>query len=561
MPKLRYFSSETSKWKEFKLGVHTRIGRHPDSTLQLLDRLISKDHAEISLTEEGLYELRDVGSRNGTLLNGDPVLTPKILADGDELTLGNHVLRYYDEDLYVDPHESLDKSSRESLERLSSDSNPRQLDKVLAGDRFIPSSKDAIPPLGNQDMPTASIRKRMGEPFLHESQIKSEERLRKDYEKLRAAAELAEEAAQASNLDALLNIIIDKAFALFKADRIAILLRDDVQSPMRTRVAVTKGHKPIHNFKISATLLDEVILDKSAVLSGDALSDQRFSGADSIIVDNVRSTMCVPLIVADEVMGVINLDTQFMTGVFTEKDLTILTGFARQAAFLLQQGLMFEKDRQNAVIRNNLRRIISPHLVDDVMSGKFELQKSGRRINSTVLFADIRGFSHMTEQNEPETIVNMLNDFFEKMVACVFRHDGALDKFVGDEVMAVWGLGVPIEDHAAQAVLCAIEMMEAVDELNRQRESMMQPCFKIGIGIASGMMIAGYMGSTQAMSYTVIGDTVNLGARLCAAAQPGEILINGDAWKGLNGRAEGMGLPPIMVKGKRDPVEVYRIMR
>lgn len=548
MPKLRYFSSETSKWKEFKLGVHTRIGRHPDSTLQLLDRLISKEHAEISLTENGLYEIRDVGSRNGTLLNGESVTVPQVLRDGDELTLGNHVLRYFDADVDNDSMDEVEKASREANIALSAESLKR-----ISGENH--------PHVNQPDMPTAMIRKRMGEPFLHESQIKSEERIRKDYEKLRAAAELSQEASRASNLDDLLKIIMDKAFSLFNADRVAILLRDDVHSPMRTRVAMTKSRKPIHQFKMSATLLDEVILEKSAVLSGDALADQRFSGADSIIVENVRSTMCVPLIVGDEVMGVINLDTQFMTGAFTEKDLTILTGFARQAAFLLQQSLMFEKDRQNAVIRNNLRRIIPPHLVDDVMSGKFELQKSGRRIHSTVLFADIRGFSNMTEQNEPETIVNMLNDFFEKMVACVFRHDGSLDKFVGDEVMAVWGLGVPIEDHAAQAVLCAIDMMQAVDELNKQREEKMLPCFQIGIGIASGMMIAGYMGSTQAMSYTVIGDTVNLGARLCAAAQPGEILINGDAWKGLKGRVDGMGLPPIMVKGKREPVEIYRILR
>lgn len=548
MPKLRYFSSETSKWKEFKLGVHTRIGRHPDSTLQLLDRLISKEHAEIFLTEEGVYEIHDVGSRNGTLLNGEPVTTtPQVLHDGDELTLGNHVLRYYDTDVEMNSCDEMEKTSREANIARSGE---------YARMAASAEKKEAKYP----EMPTAMIRKRMEEPFLHESKIKSEESIRKDYEKLRAAVELAQEASQVTDLDKLLEIITDKALSLFNADRIAILLRDDVNSTMKTCVAMTKSHKPIENFKISGTLLDEVILEKSAVLSGDALADQRFSGSDSIIFENVRSTMCVPLIVVDEVMGVINLDTQLMTGAFTEKDLTILTGFARQAAVLLHQSMMFAKDRQNAIIRNNLRRIIPPHLVDDVMSGKFELEKGGRRIHSTVLFADIRGFSNMTEQNEPETIVNMLNDFFEKMVACIFHHEGSLDKFVGDEVMAVWGLGVPIKNHASQAVLCAIKMMEAVKELNRSREALMLPCFQIGIGIASGMMIAGYMGSTQAMSYTVIGDTVNLGARLCAAAQPGEILINGDAWLGVQGQIESMALPPIMVKGKRGPVDVYRII-
>ena len=182
---------------------------------------------------------------------------------------------------------------------------------------------------------------------------------------------------------------------------------------------------------------------------------------------------------------------------------------------------------------------------------------------SAVLLADLRGCSNMTADNEPETIVNMLNDFFERMVECIFRHEGALDKFVGDEVMAVWGVNVNRDTHAQSAVQCALEMMKAVDDLNQEREDKGLAKFQIGSGIATGLMIAGYMGSTQAMSYTVIGDTVNLGARLCSAAQPGEILINGEAWRRINNNdnIDTISLPPIMVKGKRDPVEVYRVLR
>ena len=239
--------------------------------------------------------------------------------------------------------------------------------------------------------------------------------------------------------------------------------------------------------------------------------------------------------------------------------LLILTGFARQAAISIQQRRMIEEMRKNAIIRNNLRRIISPHLIEDVLSGKIELQKSGRRTFSTVLFADIRGFSRMTEQNEPEMIVNLLNDFFETMVSCVFRNEGALDKFVGDEVMALWGVNVVDDNHALRAVECAIDMMKAVAELNRKREAKLLAPIGIGIGVATGVMIAGYMGSTQAMSYTVIGDTVNLGARLCAAAHPGEILINDAAWNNVKDQIKCIALPPMMVKGKQDSVSIYRV--
>lgn len=533
MPKVIYFST-SGKWQEYPLGPHTTIGRHPDQDLQLLDRMISKEHAVISLATDGHYVLTDIGSKNGTFVNDEPVTGSRVLRDGDDIGLGNHILKFIDPPQTPTPPPEDVSSTKEF-----------SASEVMAQLQAFQSVQSIRQPVSDTH-------------FLPESQILSEKALRQDYEKLRVAAELSATAAATVDFDELLNVIIDKAFQLFKADRVAILLRDE-SGEMRTRVAVDRDRHPIQHFKISETLLDEVILEKSAVLSGDALQDQRFSSSNSLVVDNVRSTMCVPLIYENEVLGVINLDTQLMTGAFLEKDLQILTGFARQAAFTLQQGRMIEEMRKNAIIRDNLRRIISPHLINDVMSGKIQLQKSGRRTESTVLFADIRGFTQLTEQNEPEFIVNMLNDFFEMMVECIFNHDGVLDKFVGDEVMAVWGVRVGQENHALNAVQCAIEMMNAIHRMNQKRKAKFLPPIYIGIGIATGVVIAGYMGSTQAMSYTVIGDTVNLGARLCSAAQPGEILINEDAWKHVEHHVESIMLPPIMVKGKRDQVPVHRV--
>ena len=537
MPKVIYFST-SGKWQEFPLGPHTTIGRHPDQDLQLLDRMISKEHAVISLSTDGHYVLTDIGSKNGTFVNDEPVNGSRVLCDGDDIGIGNHILKFIDPPQVVSQPEQDDVSTTKEL-----------------------STSDVMSQL-QAFHSVQSIRQPVSDThFLPEAQILSEIALRQDYEKLRVAAELSATAAATVDFDELLNVIIDKAFQLFKADRVAILLRDE-SGEMRTRIAVDRAGHPIHHFKISETLLEEVILEKSAVLSGDALQDQRFSSSNSLVVDNVLSIMCVPLIYQNEVMGVINLDTSLITGAFVEKDLQILTGFARQASFTLQQARMIEEMRKNAIIRDNLRRIISPHLINDVMSGKIQLQKSGRRTDATILFADIRGFTQLTEQNEPELIVNMLNDFFEMMVECIFNHDGVLDKFVGDEVMAVWGVRVGQENHALSAVHCAIEMMNAIDKMNKKRKAQFLPPIYIGIGIATGVVIAGYMGSTQAMSYTVIGDTVNLGARLCSAAKPGEILINGDAWK-LSKDDAGIHsaiLPPIMVKGKREMIPVYRVL-
>ena len=534
MPKLIYYST-AGRWIEFSLGERTTIGRHPDQDLQLLDRMISKAHAEI-YHYHGQYYLRDMGSRNGTLLNDVPIESDEVLRDGDEIGLGNHVL-----------HFSISDSPEVLTERDLPIQDPPHEEDV--------SSNGLVMGLGKP------IRHRMSaSSFLPEREIRSEREIREDYEKLRVAAELSAEAAGVLDFGELLRLIVDKAFRVFSADRAAILLKDE-NGQMHTSMAVDRQGKNIVHFKISETLLEEVCVEKSAILSGDVLQDERFLSSNSLIVDNVRSTMCVPLLYSEEVLGVIYLDTQLVTGAFEEKDLVILTGFARQAALSIQQRRLISEMNQNAVIRNNLRRIISPHLIDDVMSGKRELKKSSRDTYSTVLFADIRGFSRLTEQNSPDMIVRLLNDYFENMVECIFRHDGALDKFVGDEVMALWGVNVNVENHALLATKCALDMMQAIEDMNRRSAEKNIPPIDIGIGLASGEMIAGYMGSTQAMSYTVIGDTVNLASRLCSAARAGEILLNEDAWRAVNSQLPCQSLPPVMVKGKKDPVAVYRVLR
>ncbi len=532
MPKLIYFSSN-GKWIEHNLEDVTRIGRHPDQDLQLLDRMVSKAHAEIR-RENGRYVLYDAGSRNGTLVNGERISGPRVLCDADEIGLGNHILRF-----------ALEESTAEEA----------RFDVLESVDWKNEQSKLR---LGDSDSPDV-IRKPVESVFLPESQIESDAELRRDYEKLRVGAELALQAASTLDIDKLLGIIADKALQLFHADRIAILLRD-ASGVLQPRIALSGAREPIAHFKISERLLSIVTEEKNAVLSADALQDERFLSSHSIIVDNIRSTMCVPLMNQDEVMGVINIDSQMVTGAFAEKDLQILMGFARQASLTLQQIRMIDEMRKNECIRNNLCRIISPHLVDDVMSGKIELHKSGRRVYATVLFADIRGFSHMTEQTEPENIVGMLNDYFETMVDCIFANDGIVDKFVGDEVMAVWGVNLAQTDHAQKAVQTAQAMIRAMGKFNQKRQERLLPPVQIGIGIATGIMIAGYMGATQAMSYTVIGDTVNLASRLCSVARGGEILVNDETWKDVESSCEGMPLPPIMVKGKTDPVSVFRIL-
>lgn len=545
MATLLYYST-TGKWCEYTLKPRTTIGRLPTQDLQLLDRMVSKEHAEIRQEADGSYTLHDLNSRNGTLLNGKQITEPVRLWDGDEIELGSHILRYVEQEAGTVSSSALKISRDISHDSRASGAGLSAVNRLSADAGF---NRDSL-----------SIRQRIEDShFLPENEISSMADLRRDYEKLRVAAELSAEAVGVFDLNTLLQLILDKAFAIFNADRGAILLRDEETDTMTVKLALTRDKRPLHNYKISETLLEEVIHEKNAVLSRDALQDNRFSSSHSIVCDNIRSTMCVPLMYEGEVKGLINLDTQIATGAFKEKDLQILTGFARQASLNIQRNRLINAMKRQAIVQDNLRRIIPPHLINDVLNGKIKLEKSGSRHNATVLFADIRGFTRMSEENPPEEIVALVNDYCERMVECIFNHEGSLDKFVGDQVMAVWGAGVRVEDHALRAVQCAIDMMSAIDKLNDEREAVGKPRIAIGIGISSGIMIAGYMGSTQAMSYTVLGDTVNLGARLCSSAQPGEILINRETWESVRDETSCTPLPPMMVKGKTAPLDIYRV--
>jgi adenylate cyclase len=180
---------------------------------------------------------------------------------------------------------------------------------------------------------------------------------------------------------------------------------------------------------------------------------------------------------------------------------------------------------------------------------------------ATVLFADIRGFTAMSENMEAAEVLQMLNEYFEVMVEIVFCHEGTVDKFVGDEIMVIWGAPVAHNDDPARAVRAALDMQGALGEFNRTRQSEGEPTIQIGIGINTGDLVAGYIGSTRTMAYSVIGDVVNTAARMCSSAAPGQIIISEDTLKLVKDDFEVTRLDPIRAKGKSKPLHTYNVLK
>jgi adenylate cyclase len=254
------------------------------------------------------------------------------------------------------------------------------------------------------------------------------------------------------------------------------------------------------------------------------------------------------------------LDSQIATNAFTEKDLQLFQNVANQAAIAVQNSLYARKLEAEAVTRERFQRLLSPAIAQQVLEGKVAIQKGGEGRQTTVLFTDIRGFTSMSESENPQVIVDMLNEYFELMVEVIFKYEGTLDKFVGDEIMALYGAPVTHGDDAIRCVRTAVEMLEVLAELNAARVRAGAPEVRIGIGINTGHVVAGYIGSSKALEYTVIGDTVNTGARLCSVAKAGEIIISQSTYEQIGDRFDVVELPPVQVKGKSQALKIYNVI-
>ena len=207
--------------------------------------------------------------------------------------------------------------------------------------------------------------------------------------------------------------------------------------------------------------------------------------------------------------------------------------------------------------RTQLSRLLSPNLVEEVVKGRAEVNLGGKLMDATVMFADIRGFTRLSEKLPPEMLMATLNQYFEIMVEVIFKYDGTLDKFIGDEIMAVWGAPIPQEDHGERAVRAANEIRARLEVFNQQREAAGETALQIGIGINSGQMVAGYSGASQTLSYTVLGDAVNVASRLCSHAKPKEVLIS-DALHERALKEFEIEVREPVTKGKSKPWEFFK---
>ncbi len=383
--------------------------------------------------------------------------------------------------------------------------------------------------------------------------------LRADYERLRLSHELSREIAAERDTSKLLEKILVSVFKFIRADRGVIFLReDDGELTPRASQRRDGTQAPI---SVSSTILNHVVKERAAVLTHDAAMDFAASKGKSMILNRISSAMVAPLLHNNEVLGVLWLDSETLAQ-FQPKDLELVTAIANQAAMFIEINILGKKVENEIVTRERFSRLLSPNIAERVISGQLEVKPGGQRVEQCTVFnSDIRGFTAMSENTRPEELVEMLNEYFELMVDTIFKYEGTLDKFMGDGIMALWGAPVVHPDDAVRAVHCGLEMGEVLGQFNRRRLERDQAPLAVGVGIHTGPLVAGYIGSSKALSYTVIGDVANTSARLCSVALAGQIVISEDTQEALGGRFELEELQPAKVKGKEKPLRIFNVLR
>ncbi|MGB5833985.1 MAG: adenylate/guanylate cyclase domain-containing protein, partial [Thiohalocapsa sp.] len=280
--------------------------------------------------------------------------------------------------------------------------------------------------------------------------------------------------------------------------------------------------------------------------------------ADSIIAQGIHASLCVPLIAREAVAGVLYVDNLSLSAVYSEEDAEFVSTIANQIAIALDNARLFEQMRQEAIYSSKLARFF-PEPV-----GRRLREDDGLAVINTevtALFCDISGFTELCAWLAPEQIIAMLNRYFQIMVEdIVFPHQGTLEKYIGDALLAIWGAPYRGADDADRAVSAAVAMQQAVGPFNVEWTAAGHDPITIHIGLSTGQVAAGNIGSERLVQYAAIGDTTNVASRICDLAAPGEVLLSAETVAALGDQLWPLvNLGPVSVKGKCKPLHLYRL--
>ena len=370
--------------------------------------------------------------------------------------------------------------------------------------------------------------------------------------------ELARDLSSSLELREVLGKVMDRVISLMHASRGFIVLVDPVTNEMSVQMAggETDTEKSRH-FLGSKTVIDHVVKSGKAVVSTDASLDDRFKGQQSVILQNLRSIIAVPLVTKGKVIGAVYVDNPFRAAIFEEKDKEFLQAISDLAAIAIDNARQYERSE---FLRHLFERYVNKQVTDYVLErsvpGTVFLQ--GERREVTMLNSDIAGFSTLSQRMPAQELVNFLNKYFGRMIDIVLTHGGNIDKFQGDGMLVVFGAPNPMDDHAERAYEAAQAMVLEVDRLNGELSVDGLPTIAIGIGLDTGEVVAGHVGSDKRLEFTLIGVPVNNSAYL-SKVRPPRVLMSEATRDALQNKVSVIDYEPMLLKGASQQQPIFQL--
>jgi len=476
-----------------------RIGRALENDIVLNHAIVSRYHAEIVVNGRDVW-VRDTNSRNGVFVNRLRIKEEQ-LRDGDVVQIGPFELRF-------------EERAAQNV--------------VLDDSRYFPVASEA----SGVVVPELNID-------------------------LREFFRIARRLNLIIDMGELLDAIVEEVLRLIPAQRALLLLKRE--NELVPRVIYPPSRQEV---VISSTIVRKALEAGEVVLTRDARLE--IGGTESIISANIRSALCAPLLVEQGAIGLIYLDSPGRDR-FGSRERDLLAAIANQAAVTIERARLTEELRKQEASRQLFERFVSPSVARDVASyfSEHGRLREPQELIVSVLFADVKGFSSLSERLSPREVQDLLNEYLHEMTEVIFQHNGTLDKYIGDGIMAIFGAPQVNEyqDYhttAIQAVDAALDMIEAHRRLIEKLDP--SKAFDFRIGINTGPVYAGFFGTRQRLEYTVIGDTVNTAARLESRADLNSVLIS-EATRNAIGDAfilQEMG--DYQLKGKAQLVHTYKVI-
>ena len=509
------FRDSRGDQQEKILDREMTLGRTDASDIRIDDETISRRHARI-IWEDGIPCILDDGSRNGIHL-GEERVERMTLRDGLVFRLGG--VSFLVEDPTTGP------GSIQMNQDL-----PQQgvLDSLMIDDWETNLGKKDVQSTSAQDLGVA----------------------------LKLFKDAAETLLTGSDLQQVAEGAIELALRSLPVDRGFVSLVDDSGELQSVAEKSREGLLGQESMRLSHTIARQVLDERIAVLIRDTGSMDDLAAAQSIMQMSIQSALCAPLTSGDKVLGIIYVDCVTQMKPLEKNHLDILSVLGLMVSSALEQVRLTQSVAEEKRRREELSCRLSPNVVDKVIAGEAALGSQDLEI--TVMFADIVGFTPLSESLEAHQVVELLNSLFDGLTEEVFRQDGTLDKYIGDAMVAFFGAPDPQEDHPSRAVRAAVAMQEHLAGFNAKHPDW--PDLRMRIGINSGIATVGDVGSQARRDYTVIGDTVNTASRFeSQVATPGEIIVGPNTAKALEDSILREALEPVSVKGKSKPVEPWRI--